>query len=156
MEKEFFEGLESFMKNISDWIPSEDTVFNLLKAEGEVQSLKAQIERSYSTLGKEAEKLYGLDNLGSTGKTLKDLQEKLKEAEAALDALKAKSEKNFRQNTADTAQQNTVDHSETDSQSSNCPDATQTETTKNIFCTSCGNKITPGDCFCGRCGTKLR
>lgn len=135
MEKEFFEGLESFMKNISDWIPSEDTVFNLLKAEGEVQRLKTQIERSYSTLGKEAEKLYGLDNLGDTGKTLKDLQEKLKEAEEALANLKKESEKNFHQNTSDT---------------------TQTETTKNIFCTSCGNKITPGDCFCGRCGVKLR
>lgn len=156
MEKEFFEGLESFMKNISDWIPSEDTVFNLLKAEGEVQRLKTQIERSYSTLGKEAEKLYGLDNLGDTGKILKDLQEKLKEAEEALDDLKKKSEKNFHQNTSDATQQNTVDNSEPDTQTSNCSDTTQTETIKNIFCTSCGNKITPGDCFCGRCGAKLR
>lgn len=152
MEKEFFEGLESFMKNISDWIPSEDTVLNLLKAEGEVQSLKTQIEQSYSTLGKEAEQLYGLDNLGETGEKLKTLQEKLKQAEETLSALKESSKKASHQS----ASQTTTTATEDDERETNTSNSSQANTVKNQFCTSCGNKITPGDCFCGKCGAKLR
>ena len=147
------DGLDNLLKGLSSLFPKDDPTMKFLTARGTVVELKKKIDALYAEIGRMALARDGDEAYGDTAVQLRELIEKMEEAQAIIDAAKGQNKGPSFKDMMEKAQ--------------TCPQCGNECPANSKFCNNCGAKLGPVDCpecgftnppgtrFCGQCGTKL-